>query len=278
MLGAARGRPCARLRFPTLRHWVIFMLRSETSRLSCRPFSQPLLALTLALVGAVAALSLAWPATAGVYKCKNAAGEVLYVDRPCPAAVSVEKLTVDTQPSVTPAPVDNNAYSVVNQARQIDRRDEYKRRNAAMEKINASHDYQTAIQRIDAALSQLNEDESGLQSQIGGQSVSSQWAEEDVASIKAQRAQLLQMRANIVARMKDAADQQMKARVERAEATANEAVAQAREADARAQDADARAQDAEARAQDAANEASRPKFNITTGQWCQTLGGAMHCY
>ena len=124
----------------------------------------------MALVGA-AALSLAWPAAAGVYKCKNAAGDVLYVGRPCPAAVSVEKLNVDTQPSVTPAPVDNNAYSVVNQARQIDRRDEYKRRNAAIEKINASPDYQTAIQRIDAALSQLNKNEPALPVVYSGETV-----------------------------------------------------------------------------------------------------------
>lgn len=50
----------------------------------------------------------------------------------------------------------------------------------AMEDVNASPDYRTAMQRIDAALSQLDQDESALQPQIGDQSVRAQWAQEDI--------------------------------------------------------------------------------------------------
>lgn len=240
-------------------------------------FTSTPLALTLVLVGATLALSVPGRVAAGIYKCKNGDGTVLYSNSPCIDDNSGSKVNVYTGQSAAPPAVDNNAFSVINQARMLDRSKEQKRRDAAMKAIGKSPDYRTAVQRIDSALAQLDRDESALQSQLGDESVSARWAQEDVASIQAQRAQLLQVRANVVAQMKDAADQALRVRAARAEDLAQEAMARAAAAEASATAATRQAEDAEQRAQQIQQQAQQPKYDPTTDRWCQQLGGVMHC-
>ncbi len=57
-----------------------------------------------------------------------------------------------------------------------------------------------------------------------------------------------------------------------------ELAAQNQELTNRAEDADRKAREAQARAQRARNDASNPKFNPQTGQWCQQIGGTIQCH
>ena len=92
------------------------------SRHPCVAFLLPLLTLALALAGPPAAM-------AGAYRCTSATGELTFSDRPCPPDAPRQQAVRIPTPAPAPPPGTGRAtpaddpYSIVNQARMIERRE-----------------------------------------------------------------------------------------------------------------------------------------------------------
>lgn len=230
-------------------------------------FALMLVATLLALVapGLVQAESL--------YKCTDTDGNQFYLNKPCPIGTTGKKL-YSTEPPASPtgpSTDDTNPYSIVNQARMLERKKESARRAALLESVQSSPDYPTAIRNIDSALAQLSADARILKPQATGQSVAARWALEDLQAIQAQAEQLLQTRDNVMARWRQADAANARAQAAATEATARDALAQAQNAQAQAEAAKAQAQAAERRARAAESAAKNRQID------CQIHGNHVNC-
>ncbi|WP_295451512.1 DUF4124 domain-containing protein [uncultured Thiodictyon sp.] len=96
------------------------MFTNAPAHWSWQSCSRSPLVLTL-LLGGATTLTVPSTATAGTYRCTNAAGEVSYSEVNCPADFAKQELDIPARnPDSAPAADAADPYSILNQARSID--------------------------------------------------------------------------------------------------------------------------------------------------------------
>ncbi|WP_295584756.1 DUF4124 domain-containing protein [uncultured Lamprocystis sp.] len=218
-----------------------------------KPLSSMSLVLTLGI--SIAALNSPNPATAAIYRCTNAAGEVGFSDEPCPTGVATDELDIQSRPSrrASGRTADDNPYSAIEQVKRLEReqgRHKTPRRDAA------NPDHHARLRDIKEQLRTLARGERNLRDDLGGDAspIRKRWAREELATLLEQQAQLRRERDLLSGRRPRTADIERRARKDALEAESVTRAAQARaeqaqrEAQLRSQEAKKQAQAEEQRA------------------------------
>jgi len=213
--------------------------------------AKPLSSMSLALGISIAVLNSPNPATAAIYRCTNAAGEVGFSDEPCPAGFAADTLDIQSRPArdTSGRTADNNPYSAIEQVKRLEReqgRHKAPRRNAA------NPDHHARLQEIKERLRTLARSERNLRDDLGGDvsPIRKRWAREELATVLEQQAQLRRERDHLGGRRPRTTDIERRARKDAldAEFGTREAQLSAQQAQLRSREAKEQAQAEEQRA------------------------------
>lgn len=161
-------------------------------------------AVVLVILGSSAMMPIGF---AGVLKCVDAEGNVYFSDVSCPASterevIDVYKSNVSESPAATGA---GSGYSVMEQAAQMEANRVRQRQSAiaaraAVRPTSQSRSPSTAD--IDRRLAELEKEEASVRDDASGNpsSIRRRWIREDLATIEAERSELLKIKDALLGR------------------------------------------------------------------------------